>query len=102
MTYSKSGRTDETIAAYRQAIKIKPDYAYVWFNLGIAYGKTGRTDDAIAAYRQAIKISPNAAEVWRIQDLKRDDEAQDAFRRAKSLKPEKSSDSVTLITIASP
>ena len=39
-----TGRTDDANAAYRQAIKINPDDAMAWNNLGFNYDKPGRTD----------------------------------------------------------
>ena len=64
MCYWEVGRTDDAIAAYRQAIKLKPDFAEAWNNLGGCYRKAGRTDDEIAAYQQAVKLKPNLVEAW--------------------------------------
>ena len=51
----------ETIEAYKQAIRINPDYALSHYNLGVAYGKSGMYKEAIDAYKQAIRINPDYA-----------------------------------------
>ena len=56
------GKLDEAVAAYRQAIGIKPDFAEAHSNLGNALKDQGKLDEAIAAYRQAIGIKPDYAE----------------------------------------
>jgi len=52
----------ETIEAYKQAIRIKPDYAEAHFGLGIAYGELGMYREEIEAYKQAIRIKPDLTE----------------------------------------
>jgi tetratricopeptide (TPR) repeat protein len=49
----------EAIDEYKQTIKIKPDYADAYINLGVTYYKLGRHQDAIEAYKQAIRIKPD-------------------------------------------
>lgn len=40
------------------AIKAKPDFAVVWFNLGNFYAQDKQTAKAIAAYQQYLKLAP--------------------------------------------
>ena len=40
-TYEILGRYREAIEAYREALRLKPDYAEAWYNLGFAM-KLGR------------------------------------------------------------
>src|SRR5215472_12944629 len=56
------GKLEEAIAAYRQAIRIKPDFAEAYSNLGNSLSDQGKIDEAIAAYRQAIRIRPDFPE----------------------------------------
>jgi len=56
------GKLEEAIAAYRQAISIKPDFAEAYSNLGNSLNDQGKVDEAIAAYRQAISIRPDFPE----------------------------------------
>src|SRR3990172_607849 len=58
----EAGMHKEAIEAYRQAIRIKPDYAVAHYNLGVAYGKSGMYREGIEAYKQAIRIKPDLAE----------------------------------------
>ena len=58
------GKLDEAIAAYRQAIGLKPELAEAHSNLGIALEDQGKLDEAVAAYRQAISIKPDFAEAY--------------------------------------
>ena len=44
---------------YRKAIKIDPNYAYAYNNLGNALDDIGKKEEAIENYRKAIKIDPN-------------------------------------------
>jgi tetratricopeptide (TPR) repeat protein len=61
-SYSESGRHSEAIEAYKQSIRIKPDYAKTHYNLGVVYGKSGRHSEAIEAYKQSIRIRPDYAD----------------------------------------
>ncbi|HML15199.1 MAG TPA: tetratricopeptide repeat protein [Xanthobacteraceae bacterium] len=55
-------KLDEAVAAYRQAIRLKPDLAEAYSNLGVALFDQGKIEEAIVAYRQAIGIKPDYAE----------------------------------------
>ncbi|MEG3906557.1 tetratricopeptide repeat protein, partial [Microcoleus sp. w2-18aC4] len=63
--FSDRGKSEEAIAAYRQAIQIDPNFAAAYENLGGALFLQGKPDEAIAAYRQAIQIDPNFAEAYK-------------------------------------
>jgi serine/threonine-protein kinase len=52
-------RHEEAEAAYRQAIRLKPDYAEAHYNLGVILNGQGRHKEAEAAYRQAIRLKPD-------------------------------------------
>ncbi len=56
------GLFDEAVGSYREAIRLKPDDAGVYNNLGYALGVLGRTQEAIDCLRQAIKLNPSLAE----------------------------------------
>lgn len=92
VVYLESGRTDEAIDAYQEAVTIKPDDAEAWYALGFAYGKAGRTEDAIAAYLQAVRIKPDYVDAWHnlginYRHLNNIKDAADAFQRAGALEP---------------
>jgi predicted O-linked N-acetylglucosamine transferase (SPINDLY family) len=50
---------DEAIAAYRQAITLKPDFSIAHSNLGTVLMDKGSLDEAIASYRLAITLKPD-------------------------------------------
>ena len=51
IAYGNLGRYQDAIEAYKQAIRIKPDYAEAHYNLGIAYLVTGDKDSALEEYK---------------------------------------------------
>ena len=51
----------ENIEAYKKAIRINPNDAVAYYNLGLAYGKLGLYKEAIEAYKQAIRIDSTQA-----------------------------------------
>ena len=53
---------DAAIDSYKQALKIKPDYADAYYNMGIALKDKGDLEAAIESYKQALKINPDYAE----------------------------------------
>jgi Flp pilus assembly protein TadD len=55
------GDGDGAIAEYREAIRLKPDYADAHNNLGVSLQAKGDTDGAIAEYREAIRLKPDVA-----------------------------------------
>ena len=86
------GQLDEAIAAFRQAIALKPDYPRAYNNLGAALKEVGQLDAAIAAYQNAIAHDPTLPEAhYNLGNVlhahERLDEAVDAYRRAIALRP---------------
>jgi len=59
--YGVAGLYKDAIEAFKQAIRIKPDYADAHYNLGVAYGGLGMYKEEIKAYKQAIRIKPDHA-----------------------------------------
>jgi tetratricopeptide (TPR) repeat protein len=59
---SEEGRTEDSIAAYRESVRLDSDLMEAYNNLGAAYGRTGRYQDAIEALNNAMRISPDYAE----------------------------------------
>ena len=59
---NNQGKTVEAIAAFREAIRLKPDYAEAHSSLGLALGMQGKLVEAIAAYREAIRSKADYAE----------------------------------------
>jgi tetratricopeptide (TPR) repeat protein len=92
LTYGKTGKYQEAVDAYKQAIKIKPD-ADAYRNLGIAYNDLGKHQEAVDAYKQAIKIKPDFADAHynlgkTYRYLSKHQEAADAYKQAIKIKPD--------------
>ncbi len=56
--YDKLNHTQRAITCYREAIRIKPDYADPWNNIGAIYIKSGQTEQAMVYFREALKANP--------------------------------------------
>jgi len=89
----EAGKHEQAVQAYREAIRLKPDLADAWYNLGIAYRKVGQYQQAVQAYREAIRLRPDDAEAWNNLGIAYDQlgqlqEAIRAYREAIRLKPD--------------
>ena len=67
------GKLDEALIAYKESIRLQPDYFHAHSNLGNLYVAVGKLDLAISSYKAAIEISPeyvqahcNLANVWNL------------------------------------
>ncbi|MFC1819778.1 tetratricopeptide repeat protein [Thermodesulfobacteriota bacterium] len=92
--YSDKGEYKKAIQAYKQAIRISPDYAEAHYYLGKAYSKLGDYSEAIEAFKQVIRIGSNYAALahYNIGVAYRKTEeyqkAIEAFKQAIRIKPE--------------
>lgn len=57
-------RWEEAIEAYREALQLNPENAYIHFNLGLALHEMGRRAIAMAHYREAIRLCPDYAAAY--------------------------------------
>jgi tetratricopeptide (TPR) repeat protein len=83
---------NEAVAAYRDAIRIEPDYAEAHFGLGNVLVDLRRLDEAASAYRKAIRIKADYVEALFglgnvLIELGRLDEAAAAYRNAIRINP---------------
>jgi tetratricopeptide (TPR) repeat protein len=58
-SYRYTGKFDEAVSAYRDALRLNPEYTRIYADLGHAYYGLGRYSAATDSYRQAIKADPN-------------------------------------------
>ncbi len=47
---------------FSEAVRIKPDFPDVHFNLGLLFSRQGKTDEAVAAWRKALDLKPDLVE----------------------------------------
>jgi len=61
---SGSGRTEEAIEHFNEALQIKPDYAKAHFSLGVALASQGKFDEAVEHFIKTVRIDPGFAEAY--------------------------------------
>jgi tetratricopeptide (TPR) repeat protein len=59
---SESGRYDEAIEVWRQALLETPDHHLLHFNLGVALEDAGRLEQALIAYRRCLELKHDFAD----------------------------------------
>jgi tetratricopeptide (TPR) repeat protein len=56
------GRPDEAERSARQAVKLAPEFAAAWSNLGTVLNELDRVEEAIDAFRQALQLGTRSAQ----------------------------------------
>jgi predicted O-linked N-acetylglucosamine transferase (SPINDLY family) len=84
---------EEALAAYGQAIKLRPDYADAVNNAGIVLQELGRAGQAVDLYRRLLERMPAHADAWNNMGAAylaqgRPEEARAAFEQALIHKPD--------------
>ena len=54
----RSGKFEESLAAARRAVELRPDWDLAWNNICAAYCSLGRWDEAIEAGEKAVRLNP--------------------------------------------
>jgi len=62
-SYVYNDQFDKAVTAYRQVLRLDPNYSEVYAPLGHAENYLGRKSEAIDAYRKALKADPDNTEV---------------------------------------
>lgn len=93
LVYRDWGKADDEIQAYKQAIKLKPDFSSAYERLGARYVRSKKYLDALEVYRQLSALNPgdavplnNMGEAY--LEMNKQQEAVEAFRQAIRLKPD--------------
>lgn len=91
--YMESGRNADAARVYREIIRIRPDLAGAYGNLGLALLGLGRFAEAAAAQEQALRLQPEFPEAANnlgnaLAGLGRWEEAAAAHLRALALRPD--------------
>lgn len=63
-TQHNAGKDAEAINSFSAAIKLAPDNAEAWANIGNSYNALGNYDKAIDALNKAVDLNPNNAYAW--------------------------------------
>ncbi len=87
-----ANRLDDAVAAYRRAVRLKPNYREAFENLGVALADTGDLKAAKSAYENAIRLGDTSAIARHnfgalARDLGDFDSAEENLERALTLNP---------------
>lgn len=93
LVYRDWGRADDEIQAYKQAIRLRSDYASAYERLGARYLRSRKYLEAIETFKQLSALKPGDANAPNSMgeaylELNRFPEALEAFRQAIRLKPD--------------
>ncbi|NJL91440.1 MAG: tetratricopeptide repeat protein [Coleofasciculaceae cyanobacterium SM2_1_6] len=85
-------RYEEAIAAFEEAINLKPKVAIAWISRGVALERLKLHNEALASHEQAIQLEPDNFLAWynkgvQLQELGRYQEAIVAHEHALKLQP---------------
>jgi tetratricopeptide (TPR) repeat protein len=72
----------ERIRYYTEAIRLKPDYAYAYFNRGNARRGKGDHDGALKDYAEAIRLKPDYANAYYNRGIVQRDKGDPASAKA--------------------
>ena len=97
---------EDAINSYKKAIKINPDYAEAYYNMGIAQKDKGDLEEAIESYKQALKIKPDHAEAYNNIGITLEDNgdlegAIDSYKQAIKINSDFAEAKVNLISLLS-
>jgi tetratricopeptide (TPR) repeat protein len=62
MAYLGLQRHSDAIEAFQQALRIKPDNALTWYNLGIVYNEAGNNSAALDVVKTLRRLDPEKAD----------------------------------------
>jgi protein O-GlcNAc transferase len=89
--YLALGQKQDALVACRRAARLKPGDATVVGSLGTVLAKLGHWEEAVDLHRQALAMQPRCDHAYNLgiglTELKRLDEAEQAFRTALRLDP---------------
>src|SRR5262249_47000036 len=93
LVYRDWGKADDEIQAYKQAIKLRPDYTVAYQRLGSRYLKSKKFNEAVEVFRQLATLKPgdpyapnSLGEAY--VEMNRLNEAAESFRQSIRLKPD--------------
>jgi Tfp pilus assembly protein PilF len=93
LVYRDWGKADDEVQAYKQAIRLRPDYTVAYERLGSRYLRSKKFNEAVEIFRQLATLKPgdavapnNMGEAF--FELNRYNDAAESFRQSIRLKPD--------------
>jgi tetratricopeptide (TPR) repeat protein len=59
-----SGKLEEALASYNQAIEVNPKFIEALNNKGTVLAKMGKVDESLETFEQGLKINPDISGLW--------------------------------------
>ncbi len=92
MSLVNQGRLDEAATQFREALRLRPDAAEAWNNLGNVLFLDGKASEALPCYREALRLCPEYGEACLNlgNALREDDQLEEGlkwYREAVRLRP---------------
>ena len=92
LALQKSGRFEQSIPEFREAIRVGPSSWQPHYNLGLSLYNAGQTAEAVRSYEASLAIHPQHGQGWNnygtaLLRLRRGAEARAAFENAVRLLP---------------
>ena len=93
LNYRDSGQFDDEVAAYKNVLRLRPDYTSAYDRLGQRYLQMKKYSEAIEAFKQLSMLKPGDANVQNSLGeayvaAAKNEEATETFRQAIRLKPD--------------
>jgi tetratricopeptide (TPR) repeat protein len=90
---AEAGDWAKAAQAYQEVLRLRPDLAIAWYNLGVAYTKQIKHMQAISALREALRLERDNAEAWdalgyAYSRSDQHEQALSAYQEALRLKPD--------------
>jgi Flp pilus assembly protein TadD len=87
-----TGRSDEALAHFREAVRLDQEFTEAHANLGLALKASGRLDEAVAHCERAVQLAPDVANfhfslALVLKAAGRRDEAVEQYERALEINP---------------
>jgi tetratricopeptide (TPR) repeat protein len=60
----RAGQLAEAATEYRTILKLKPDYAEVYANLGAVLARLGQYEESVKSYETALQLAPHFTPIW--------------------------------------
>ena len=89
----QAGKGEEAIKAYREAIRLEPNYTEAYTQMGLAYANLNEFAEAVKAFQEVVRLQPQSGQAHgnlgaAYMKMGRFSEARDAFREGVRRHPE--------------